>query len=172
MKKTFMFIALATLLGLSLMACGPTHQAAPQPAPVVAAAAPAAPAKLVFNTIDEYKAYPKEQAPKTDRADEAKALIEQGKFKAIIDVREPGELADGHLPGAVNIPRGLVEFKIGATLPDLPKDAPILVYCKEGPRGALSAAALAMIGYTDVTNIAGGYLEWAEKGLPSTKDPI
>ncbi|MDP8225784.1 MAG: rhodanese-like domain-containing protein [Candidatus Lernaella stagnicola] len=174
MKKQVVLIIVIALLSLGMFACGGADKSAVGPTPVAAAPPPpptAAPAAKVFATIPEYKAWAKKQAAKTVSVDEAKTMIEAGKFKAIIDVREPGEVAEGHLPGAVNIPRGVLEFKIGAKLADVPKDAPILLYCKHGARGGLSAGALKMIGYTNVTNMDGGFDVWAEKGMPSTKDP-
>lgn len=83
----------------------------------------------------------------------------------IIDVREPDEYAQGHLPNAINIPRGMLEFKITDNIAD--KATPILVYCKTGGRASLSAQALQTLGYTAVKSIAGGYEAWMGQNLPS-----
>jgi rhodanese-related sulfurtransferase len=85
----------------------------------------------------------------------------------ILDVREPGEYAAGCLPGAVNIPRGVLEFKIGAH-PDFQErfDAKIIVYCQTGGRSALATEALQKIGYSGAVSMAGGFKAWAENGLP------
>ena len=94
----------------------------------------------------------------------------------IIDVREPFEFDAGHLPGAVNIPRGVLEFEIEAhpavacaTHPALADRArPLLVYCRSGGRSALAAEVLGRLGFTDVVSMAGGIVAWREAGLPVT----
>lgn len=85
----------------------------------------------------------------------------------IIDVREPGEFSAGHLPGAVNIPRGVLEFQIG-NHPNFQgkQTANIIVYCQTGGRSALATHALNQLGYTQAVSMAGGFKAWAESGLP------
>lgn len=85
----------------------------------------------------------------------------------ILDVREPAEYAAGHLPGAVNIPRGVLEFQIG-NRPEFQgrQQAAIVVYCQTGGRSALAAHALNQLGYTEAVSMAGGFKAWAESGLP------
>lgn len=95
---------------------------------------------------------------------------------AVIDVREPAEFATGHLPGAVNIPRGMLEFEVAAhpavsnvTAPALADHARhIVLYCKSGGRAALAAQALTEMGYTNVESIRGGVQAWIDAGLPLT----
>lgn len=95
----------------------------------------------------------------------------------LIDVREPGEFQDGHLPGAINLPRGVLEFQVEAhpamactTTPALAdRDRPVLLYCRSGGRAALAACSLAAMGFSDVRSIAGGFQAWAEAGLPVTR---
>lgn len=81
-----------------------------------------------------------------------------------LDVREPDEFAAGHLPGAVNVPRGMLEFRIADIQPD--GTAPLLVYCKTSGRAALSCQSLAGMGYTRLRSVAGGFDLWAAEGLP------
>ena len=95
---------------------------------------------------------------------EAKARLEAGGV-LLIDVREPSEFKLGHLGGAMNIPRGLLEFKVTGEVPD--KATPIVVYCKVGGRGALSAATLTRMGYTNVANMDGGWEAWLKAGYPA-----
>lgn len=83
---------------------------------------------------------------------------------AVIDVREPGEYQAGHLPGAINIPRGVLEFKIGDNAALANKDQPIVLYCKTGGRAALSAVNLQRMGYTQVRSLTGGYDGWVSGG--------
>lgn len=94
----------------------------------------------------------------------------------LIDVREPAEFATGHLPGAVNIPRGMLEFEIstnphvgGVTDPALAdRSRPLVVYCLSGGRAALSAVALQELGYTNVASIQGGIRACVEAGIALT----
>ena len=89
----------------------------------------------------------------------------------ILDVREPGEFAQGHLPNAVNLPRGLLEFKInGHPAFDGQQDAEILVYCQVGGRSALAAEVMLKLGYQKPLSLAGGYKAWAESGNDTVKD--
>lgn len=92
----------------------------------------------------------------------------------LIDVREPAEFATGHLPDAINVPRGVLEFEIEAhpavgcaTEPGLAdRQRPIVVYCRSGGRAALAAASLQQLGFADVRSIAGGIMGWSAAGLP------
>jgi rhodanese-related sulfurtransferase len=92
----------------------------------------------------------------------------------LIDVREADEFLAGHIPGAVHMSRGLLEFKLSAN-PDLAaRDLPIVLYCKSGGRAALAACVLHDMGYLHVRSIAGGIDAWvasggqiAKPGLPS-----
>lgn len=91
----------------------------------------------------------------------------------VVDVREPEEVALGHLPGAINIPRGVLEFKIG-TLPQTKEaSAPILLYCRSGGRSALAAVQLQKLGYSNVVSMAGGFDAWsAEDRLTDRPAPV
>ncbi len=91
-------------------------------------------------------------------------LIQEQEGLVVLDVREPAEFEAGHLPMAINIPRGLVEFQIGGKVKD--KSTPILVYCKTGGRSSLAAYNLQRMGYTNLYNMWGGFTAWKEKGLP------
>lgn len=95
--------------------------------------------------------------------DEAKALIGSA---LVLDVREPAEYVLGALPGAINIPRGVLEFKIDSH-PAFQnrRDADILVYCQTGGRSALATEALKKLGYEKAVSLAGGYRLWQESGL-------
>jgi rhodanese-related sulfurtransferase len=99
---------------------------------------------------------------------EAQALIGRGNV-LIVDVRDPAELqAGGKLKGAVNVPRGMLEFRADAESPyhngAFAPDKTVLVYCASGGRSALSGKTLKDLGYAAVYNI-GGFKELADAGL-------
>ncbi|OOC49180.1 MULTISPECIES: rhodanese-like domain-containing protein [Thioalkalivibrio] len=71
-----------------------------------------------------------------------------------IDVREPGEYQKGSLPSARNVALDSITRQIEGVAPD--KDAPMVCFCNGGNRGALAAAQLVDLGYTNVQSIAGG----------------
>ncbi len=81
---------------------------------------------------------------------------------AVIDVREPDEHAQGVVPGARLIPRGLLELKIENTVPD--RTTPIAIYCAGGVRSALAAASLKLLGYQNVSSVQGGFGKYAQAG--------
>lgn len=84
---------------------------------------------------------------------------------SIIDVREPDEMLLGCLPNAVNIPRGLLEFR--SDHPCLARHhAALLVYSSRGRRSALAAATLMRLGYRQVMSLRGGYQQWYQLGYP------
>jgi len=99
-----------------------------------------------------------------DQADEALLRAD-----LLLDVREADEFASGHLPGAVHISRGLLEFKLSGTPALAARDLKVVLYCKTGGRAALAAAAMKDMGYLDVVSIAGGIDAWAATGKPVVK---
>ena len=96
--------------------------------------------------------------------DAAEAAITQA--DVLIDVREPDEYRQGHVPGAVNMPRGLLEFQMSGQPAMAPRDLAIVLYCKTSGRAALAACALHDMGYLNVRSIAGGFDAWAAAGKP------
>ena len=95
---------------------------------------------------------------------EAKEKIDSGAPLFILDVREPDEFGKGHIPKAMNIPRGLLEFKVASKIPN--KDAHILAYCKSGGRSCLACSTLQELGYKNVESVAGGWQAWLKAGYP------
>ncbi|MEZ5441947.1 MAG: rhodanese-like domain-containing protein [Lysobacterales bacterium] len=95
----------------------------------------------------------------------------------IIDVREPAEYAAGHFPGAVNIPRGVLEFEVdGHPAVNCQRDPalghrgqPVVVACRSGGRSALAAAALKQLGFVEPLSLRGGFQGWIQAGLPVEK---
>lgn len=92
----------------------------------------------------------------------------------LVDVREPAEFVEGRIPGAVNIPRGVLEFEVDGhpavnciTDPALShREAPVVLSCRSGARSALAAAALKDLGFATPLSLAGGFLGWAEADKP------
>ncbi|MGH8372616.1 MAG: rhodanese-like domain-containing protein [Gammaproteobacteria bacterium] len=87
----------------------------------------------------------------------------------IIDVREPEEFLAGHLPGAINIPRGLLEFRVDNHPIVCDRNCSIVMQCQSGGRSALATVAMQELGYKNVTNLAGGYAAWNAAGLPTER---
>ena len=75
----------------------------------------------------------------------------------VIDVREPPEFANASIPGAVNVPRGFLEFKIAEVCSAA--DHPVLIHCKSGGRAVLAARTLAEMGYSKVSVFDGAFEE-------------
>jgi rhodanese-related sulfurtransferase len=94
---------------------------------------------------------------------EAKSLFDKGGI-IFLDCREPKEYKAGHVPGAINIPRGLLEFQIEGKIPD--KNANIVTYCKSGGRACLACQSIGKMGYKNVKNMDGGWKAWTKAGYP------
>jgi len=99
---------------------------------------------------------------------ELKKRLDAGEPVVVIDVRDPDEYRDGSIEGANNISRGFLEFRISAAAAD--QSTPIVLYCQTGLRSMLAAKALHDLGYTNVTNLQGGFQRWAQSGLAVVKD--
>lgn len=82
----------------------------------------------------------------------------------LIDVREASEWAQGHLPNAIQLGKGIIERDIENRIPD--PNAEIILYCGGGFRSALAADALQKMGYEKVYSMAGGFREWKNGGYP------
>jgi rhodanese-related sulfurtransferase len=126
-------------------------------------------ASSLMEMIQEARAHVRELPPK-----EVAASIERGEVQLVIDVREPEEWSKGHIPGSVNIPRGMLELRADPASPiadhalsDNPA-AQVVVYCLRAPsaRSLLAAQTLQRMGYTRVSGIQGGLLNWRDEGLP------
>ena len=102
---------------------------------------------------------------------QAQAEVASGKA-TLLDVREPVEW-EHYIEGAVQVPRGLLEFAADPTSPrhkpELDPARRVIVYCRSGVRAVLAAATLKTLGYADVVNLGGGISAWKEGGLPITE---
>lgn len=92
---------------------------------------------------------------------EAEARYSAGAF--MLDVRQPEEWDEVHIPGATLIPLGELPQRLG----ELPKDQEIVVYCRSGNRSQSGAEILAKNGFSGVTSMAGGITEWSAAGYPT-----
>lgn len=100
-------------------------------------------------------------------AKEAQSVVAKGNV-LIVDVREPPELeASGMVAGAVNVPRGMLEFRADPTSPHhdagFDKSRTVILYCASGARSALGGKLLKDMGYEKVFNL-GGFNDWAAAG--------
>ncbi len=86
---------------------------------------------------------------------EVQQLIENGEQLNLIDVREVAEVNEGHIPGILNIPLGLLEFR----LHELDQNKPYIMVCRSSARSGQATAFLTAQGY-DATNMVGGMLAW------------
>jgi rhodanese-related sulfurtransferase len=89
-----------------------------------------------------------------------KKMQGSGEDFVLIDVREPDEVAKGTIPGAVVIPRGMVEYNIDKVTTD--KDKKLVLYCGGGSRSALAAWMLKKMGFRNVISLATGYRGWTQ----------
>jgi rhodanese-related sulfurtransferase len=94
----------------------------------------------------------------------------------IIDIRELSEYQQGHIPGAVHLSRGLIEFHIHKlveecrTSVDTPQEEQaIVLYCGTGGRSSLAAKTVEELGYKNVKSIDGGIIAWTQAQLPVDK---
>ena len=102
-----------------------------------------------------------------------KVGLDQKSLGLIIDVREPAEFAGGHVPGAINIPRGLIEFRIWSHVgyPDkLDKNQKIVVYCGTGARAALAAKSLQDLHFSNVAAVDMKIEDWQKSGYPLDRE--
>ena len=87
----------------------------------------------------------------------------------LLDIREPVEW-EHHIAGAVQVPRGLLEFVADPASPrhnaELDPARRVIVYCRSGHRAALAAVTLQNMGFENVANLEGGITAWREAGLP------
>ncbi|WP_319587706.1 rhodanese-like domain-containing protein [uncultured Desulfobulbus sp.] len=93
-----------------------------------------------------------------------KDAIDSGKEMVILDVREPNEYEVAHIPEAINVPRGLLEFSIWTVVPN--KEEKIFVYCKTGARAALATKLLNELGYKNAVAVNTGGVAWVQAGYP------
>ena len=97
-------------------------------------------------------------------SDSQELLAEPPAGLTILDIRTPEEFASGYIAGATNL--DFYEPQFAAWLDDLDKEAPYFVYCRSGNRSASAIETMKELGFTEVYELAGGIVSWAQAGLP------
>jgi rhodanese-related sulfurtransferase len=122
--------------------------------------------KTAHDLVQEAK-----QGVRETAIEDCEAAIRQA--DRLIDVREPDEYQAGHLAGAINIPRGLLEFKLSNDPDFEDRGLHVVLYCKNSGRSALAAASMQAMGYAHVEIMAGGIEAWqaADKPVLSPSQP-
>jgi len=154
MKKIY---ALLICAAFAVAGCEENKPAAKQESAAVAAPAKAAveaPVQAAAPAVATAAA-----PAQIENVDWAKA-IEMNKAGALfVDVRTPGEVAEGMVEGAVNIPLQEIQHRIA----EFPKDRDLLIYCRSGKRSMAASNFLIDNGYTRVFNVVGGFLAYPQK---------
>ena len=98
---------------------------------------------------------------------DVKRRLDRGEKFHLVDVREDSEWANGHLPGATHLGKGVIERDAEKVLPDPAKE--VILYCGGGFRSALAADNLQRMGYRNVISMDGGWRGWKEAGFPTAQ---
>lgn len=125
-----------------------------------------------FPPVVKQKVEAAQKQVKTIGMEEYRKLVDNPGAALIVDVREPYEYAAGHVPGAINIPRGLLESRIWSHVgspgdPDM--DRPLVLQCQSGKRASLAAQSLEALGFTRTTAVVMSLEDWQKAGNPFTK---
>jgi rhodanese-related sulfurtransferase len=104
---------------------------------------------------------------KETNVDDVKRRMDAGEKFVLVDVREESEWAQGHLPGAIHLGKGIIERDIEQRVPDTATK--MILYCGGGFRSALTADNLQKMGYSNVESMDGGWKGWIGAGLPTQK---
>ena len=148
MKKTMLVWALSFVFVLSAAGLALAQQKAP--------AWQATPVK-------DWLAKAKADVKKVSAAD-VKAAIHQKEKAVFLDVRDSNEYTAGHLPGAINVSRGTLEFNVWDKVTD--KNAKIYVYCKTTGRSAFATKTLNDLGYKNAVLMDAQFEDWIKAGYP------
>ena len=119
-------------------------------------------------SFQDIMAEARKEIPEVSAQQVNELLKNNGKSPVLLDVRESDEWRQGHLEGAVPLPRGFLEIKVESAVPN--KEAPIIAYCAGGVRSLLAAKAMKEMGYQNVSSMAGGYAAWKNGGFKWVQD--
>jgi rhodanese-related sulfurtransferase len=99
---------------------------------------------------------------------DVKRRMEAGEKFVFVDVREESEWANGHLPGAIHLGKGVIERDIEHHLPETATK--LILYCGGGFRSVLVADNLQKMGYSNVESMDGGWRGWLHAGYSTQKE--
>jgi rhodanese-related sulfurtransferase len=116
------------------------------------------PDKSYHDLVREAKTRVREVSPR-----ETMRVLQEHPETVLIDCREPNEFALGYIPGALLIPRGVLEQNVERAVP---RDRPVILYCASGNRSALAAEVLHAMGYLDAASMSEGIRGWVDAGGP------
>ena len=119
-------------------------------------------------SFQDIMAEARKEIPEVSAQQVNELLKNNGKSPVLLDVRESDEWRQGHLEGALPLPRGFLEIKVESAVPN--KEAPIIAYCAGGVRSLLAAKAMKEMGYQNVSSMAGGYAAWKNGGFKWVQD--
>src|SRR5688500_13268716 len=106
----------------------------------------------------------KEQIREVDPREVHEGARLNGDAPVVVDVREQHEWDEGHIPGAVHVPRRHLESRIEGAVRD--REKPVVLYCASGNRSALAAHTLqSLLGYENVSSMTGGITLWKDRGF-------
>jgi rhodanese-related sulfurtransferase len=115
---------------------------------------------MISRGTTETASYPHEIS-----VEEAVSKRNSGAF--ILDVRQPEEWSEFHVPDSTLIPLG----ELASRLNELPKDQEIVIVCRSGNRSAQGRDILLEASFTQVTSMAGGLTQWKAEGYPTVSGP-
>lgn len=121
-------------------------------------------AKTVAQLVQEAKATIENLTP-----DQVQAELATGNI-VLVDIRDANELANGTIPGAIHVSRGMLEFHADPASPlhkpDLDPNRRVILHCASGGRSALAVHTLRTLGYRNVAHLDGGFKAWQAAGKP------
>jgi rhodanese-related sulfurtransferase len=123
---------------------------------------PIGPPAVVLEMVEKAKA-----AIQVVSLAEVKEALDKKEKAVFLDVRDSWEYAGGHLPGAINISRGTLEFKVWSLIPD--PNTKVYVYCQTAMRSALATKTLNDLDYKQAVLMDAQFEEWINAGYPVVK---
>ena len=154
MRKRILVWMLALVFALSMVSTALAQETKP--------AEPAWKKTVVPEWVNKAKAEVKKAA-----WEDVKKVIDKKENAIILDVRDPDEYAAGHLPGAISVSRGRLEFMIWDKVKD--QNAKIYAHCRAGDRAALAVKTLYAMGYKNAVAVDGKFEDWVKAGNPVTR---
>jgi rhodanese-related sulfurtransferase len=125
-----------------------------------------------FPPVIKQKVDAAQKQVKTISMEEYRKIVENPGPALIVDVREPYEYAAGHVPGAINIPRGVIQTEIWKHVGSAEKadvERPIVLQCQSGKRATLAAQTLGELGFTQTSAVIMNLDDWRTSGNPFVK---